>query len=949
MKARFLSLFLLLIIIPIVGSSEPHQPVIQKSPLDNREYATTVLENGLRVVVVSDQEAPTAGAALVVNAGLYDDPKAYPGLAHFLEHMLFLGTKKFPVPDEFQNFIQAHGGNRNAMTQGDATTFFFSIQPDAFGPALVRFADFFVSPAFYPEYVDRELNAVDQEFYLYLHKDNWAAMEVNKETSNPEHPYFHHFGGNMQTLGYDKVNLHKQLRAFFQKHYHAKNMTLALVGPQSAQSLLYFAKQNFSAIAKAPEGYAKTLHAPLYTPEQLGVDIHMKSKGQYQELTLTFPLEHETCHIKRKSKQLVSSILGHDGKGGLSLTLKKQDWIINASAAYETFSQEQDAIVLNFSLTDEGLKHIDDITRCTFNAISMLKKKGLPHYYAKEMKTINQWYFLYLEKQDATSLAMALAGILQNTPAEAILTSSFLLPKDKISQEAIDYVLSKMTPENMRRFIISPDEVTDKQSKWYQASYRVEKISDNTMKRLMRHLYFSGLELPKPNRFLPSDLKLAQPIVQADSEPKKLRDDKVTLWHYQDSHFKKPKGSIFINFHVPWVAESAESSLLAEIYTQMAMESLREQFYAASLAGAGISFTEHSRGLTLAITGYSDKQDKLLAEILISIRKFKVDSTNFEAIKETMSRQIKNFDQRTLLEKGHVELNTLLLSPSWHPSELYTVCQELTAEKLEQFKQAFWKSNHIEMMVHGNYTAAQAQEFALIAENSMPSLAKKGSSHGMVKMAELAKGAKHYRQIPASDGNHIAIWYHQNQAKDYETLAKTLMLTELIEVPYYQALRVEKQLGYSLGTQPFNFRKISGILFYIQSTKADPNGLLTEIKRFLANYRHTLHSLKDEEFESTREELTYKLLQPPQTLDEQAGQWWSSIENGEADFNHNQKIANALATINKKEFLRFSSALLDDSAQQGQLFVLSAPPIVRENETEILSVKEFREHAPFIS
>ena len=149
MSLRIFAFWALIVFVFPAFAINPLQPPIQKSPYDDREYASTILDNGLSVVVVSDKKAPTAGAALIVKAGLYQDPKAFSGIAHFLEHMLFLGTKKFPTPDEFQNFVQAYGGDRNAMTQGDKTSYYFSIQADAFEPALERFADFFISPAFY--------------------------------------------------------------------------------------------------------------------------------------------------------------------------------------------------------------------------------------------------------------------------------------------------------------------------------------------------------------------------------------------------------------------------------------------------------------------------------------------------------------------------------------------------------------------------------------------------------------------------------------------------------------------------------------------------------------------------------------------------------------------------------------------------------------------------------
>ncbi|NJN53086.1 MAG: peptidase M16, partial [Gammaproteobacteria bacterium] len=69
---------------------------VRKSPNDDRSYEYLVLDNGLKVLLVSDPSADKSAAALAVFRGSFDDPPGRGGLAHFLEHMLFLGTEKYP-------------------------------------------------------------------------------------------------------------------------------------------------------------------------------------------------------------------------------------------------------------------------------------------------------------------------------------------------------------------------------------------------------------------------------------------------------------------------------------------------------------------------------------------------------------------------------------------------------------------------------------------------------------------------------------------------------------------------------------------------------------------------------------------------------------------------------------------------------------------------------------
>ena len=129
----------------------------RKSPNDTREYRYLTLPNQLRVLLVSDSATDKSAAALSVYRGSFHEPDTRPGLAHFLEHMLFIGTEKYPQVDSFQQYITANGGSSNAYTALDHTNYFFDIKNSALAEGLDRFGHFFIDPLLSPEYVEREI------------------------------------------------------------------------------------------------------------------------------------------------------------------------------------------------------------------------------------------------------------------------------------------------------------------------------------------------------------------------------------------------------------------------------------------------------------------------------------------------------------------------------------------------------------------------------------------------------------------------------------------------------------------------------------------------------------------------------------------------------------------------------------------------------------------------
>ena len=112
------SYLLLLSALLLSACSENQQPAAEieaaltyvtplKSPNDRREYRALVLDNELKVLLISDPQAETAAASADVNSGYNSDPLAFQGLAHFLEHMLFLGTDKYPAEGDLDKCVPA--------------------------------------------------------------------------------------------------------------------------------------------------------------------------------------------------------------------------------------------------------------------------------------------------------------------------------------------------------------------------------------------------------------------------------------------------------------------------------------------------------------------------------------------------------------------------------------------------------------------------------------------------------------------------------------------------------------------------------------------------------------------------------------------------------------------------------------------------------------------------
>ncbi|KAJ2124694.1 metalloprotease [Coemansia sp. RSA 720] len=153
---------------------------MEQSPNDHRQHKLIRLSNNLQVLCTHDPHTSMAAASMTVNVGTFIDPPELPGLAHLLEHMLLMGSEKYPNEDDYNMFVSNNGGNQNASTYDSITTYHFHTAHHAMEGALDRLAAAFINPRFAPECIDREVNAVDSEYKGLQQDDEMYLQQLKK-------------------------------------------------------------------------------------------------------------------------------------------------------------------------------------------------------------------------------------------------------------------------------------------------------------------------------------------------------------------------------------------------------------------------------------------------------------------------------------------------------------------------------------------------------------------------------------------------------------------------------------------------------------------------------------------------------------------------------------------------------------------------------------------------
>jgi len=242
------------------------------APTHPRPHSET-LANGLRVTLRHVPGLKRSAAALRVAAGSHDVPLAWPGLAHFLEHLLFLGTERFPTDEALMAYVQRHGGQVNASTRERTTDFFFELPVPLFSDGVERLSDMLARPRMNLDDQLREREVLQAEFIAWSQDPTAQQQFALYEGLPAEHPLRGFHAGNRDSLQVASPEFQTALRDVHQRFYRTGQMTLSLVGPQSIDELRELARQ-FAAVLPVGDKVAEAAPPPLTVKSYQQVGAH---------------------------------------------------------------------------------------------------------------------------------------------------------------------------------------------------------------------------------------------------------------------------------------------------------------------------------------------------------------------------------------------------------------------------------------------------------------------------------------------------------------------------------------------------------------------------------------------------------------------------------------------------------------------------------------------------
>ncbi|TDH66157.1 hypothetical protein CCR75_009096 [Bremia lactucae] len=918
------------------------------SSLDERKYETFTLSNSLQVLAISDPKAEKSAAAMDVHVGHQSDPEELPGLAHFLEHMLFLGTAKYPIENSYKKFLSSQSGRSNAFTSQVHTNYYFDVLSDHFHEALDRFSQFFIAPLFTSAATEREMNAVNSENVKNLQNDHRRLYQLQKSLSNPAHP-FHKFGtGNIETLSTipkaKGVDVRAALLLFHATYYSASIMKLVICGRESLATLKDWAQQLFAEIKNTGRSVPTFGDAVPFDESRLARVIHVAPVKDLRIIDISWPLPSLYWDFLTKPTKLLSHLMGHEGPGSILSYLKAQKWGNGLSAGLFRDNEDWGLFCIKVDGTDAGIEHVDDVVEAVYQYVQTLQQETpFEPWIFHETQDMALQNFYFKSKENPMAYTSHLANVMHRYPPKYILSGDYILYE--YDGDKVQTVLNLLTPQRMRLRIVSKtfEGTTQSIEKWYQTPYSENPLTSELLNRWTSPPPNPQLKLPHRNEFICNDFSIVTPSCSNTINGSKRdhtmcppqllqQNEQCRLWYKPDVQFRKPKMMLHFLFYSPSLSTSPIHAVLTSLFVRYLKDKLTEVSYDAELAGMKYEIGFTSRAIEFHVGGYSQKLPIFLTKVLgqmIELTKtdYMYEQAIFDRVKDRTKRMYENFFLEEPYQHAVHTCSELLEVSRWTIDDKIRAVEHVALSDLASHSHILFQQVFIEAFMYGNLQQSAApqvmqqvlQQFNFDSNESktrgsVPLFSSQITKPRIVQLANACEYRFERRDWNDANLNSAICTLFQ---LDCETEGSTVALRARLELfvhifkePCFNQLRTQEQLGYLVFSGAMRTEGVDYFRILIQSDVASPQLLDQRIEHFIAHFRSILAEMPAATWLKQVNAVVKALEEKPKQEIEEAMRAWREIANETFMFDRRQRVAAIVSTLQPRDLVSFFDSFI---------------------------------------
>ena len=365
----------------------PGAPVLAEGPAPSAAPGTTAtapvigagvttfkLPNGLTVVVVPDHRAPVVTHMIWYKAGSADEPPGRSGIAHYLEHLMFKGTRTNP-DGAFSKKVSAIGGQENAFTSYDYTAYHQRVAKEHLAEMMALEADRMQNLAFAPEVAEPELKVVLEERSMRTDNDPSARLsEALEAVLHRNHPY------RIPVIGW-KTEIEKltvaDAFAFYDRWYTPNNAILVVAGDVEEKQVRDLALDTYGRVPRRAEPGERKRPSD---PEMEGVTrvVTLADERVAQpswRRVYAVPSERTGAPGESEALDILADVLGGGANSRLYRRLVADKGVAASAGAYYRSGSLDDGTVMIYATPRDGVS-LEDLGRAIDEVVAELAAGG---------------------------------------------------------------------------------------------------------------------------------------------------------------------------------------------------------------------------------------------------------------------------------------------------------------------------------------------------------------------------------------------------------------------------------------------------------------------------------------------------------------------------------------------------------------------------------------------
>jgi len=881
--------------------------LIIKNNTDKRQFVGGKLDNGIKYVLVQDKILTQSYVSVAINVGSYHNPKNYDGLAHFLEHMLFMGSKKYPNENYFYDTLTKHGGYSNAYTSDLQTVYYFNVYNSGLLEMIDIFSRFFIDPLFNNKSLLREINAVHSEYEKNLNNDDYAMYQFLHYLIKNDLTINNFFCGNLNTL--NKYNISSIMINFYNKYYIPNNISICIMSNLEINEMYNIINKTFNNIIN------KNLKLMLRTasPNKINHNIdfekplfnnyntyHFKSIKDIYKIIYIWEIPNSREFIYTNDFNIFSNILTNISNTSLYYYLKNIGYLNSIGCEIN----EIGLFILELKLTKAGFNKLYDIEHLLFLTIKQIIDSNIKSF-ALYYHTISKITFNCLTKEDPEDLCNTLAIKHFNYKTKYLYLLLYVIGKIKNNNEYKDIYSYYIQHNNFIRILVSNEYILDKSSYNCLYQYKNHKYcllpNYNKLFNTTQNIKIFNFKID--NKFLDINIKLIKKINKSPV----LLDNNV--WYGGNSSFNEP--IIYINFllYNNKFYSSPLNYILTEISCIIINNMLSSYLYTAFDIGYNISFNSsyYNELINISINGPNDvnKFKIIVDNIIIFITDINLyfDKLSKLYIDNLLVSISQNFNN--ILLNNPWELSTILLQPFLFPTIfdiniLLDTIKIINYDIIKKYINNLFDKAYITKFIYGNVQYKYIN-FVNNINKVIKSCDYKPYDYNKVIDKTF---------INKTDTECINYYYYIDIFSP-RIICLIKIFINIFQQIFFDELRTKHQLGYLVAMSYINVKKDYYIFQKIQTSK-DIDFVKSKILLFNNNL---LNLLTDDKFNNSYEIVKKELTSPENKLSDLYNLYISEITNQYYIFNRNQIILNELDKITIDDIKNFIKKYINENNQ----------------------------------